>query len=149
MWITNLQETEKSSFANIYMSYVIAYIFLPELASSFSIFCMVNTHDFLYLSVFANSTLYFAKLSQISTSTKLGWSLVLFLNNPTHPTPRNSKDYTFQEAEIWHASSNGPNKMKYEVKKNCTSYPKLNLLGVIARKSLNVRKSLNARKSLN
>ena len=56
-----------------------------------------------------------AKLSQSSTSTKLGWSLVLFLNNPTTPPPRNSKDYTFQEAEIWHASSNGPNKMKYEV----------------------------------
>ena len=86
------------------------YIFLPELASSFSIFCMVNTHDFLYLSVFANSTLYFAKLSQISTSTELGWSLVLFLNCPTPPHPTgNSKDYTFQEAETRHAGSNGPN----------------------------------------
>ena len=49
-----------------------------------------------------------AKLRQSSTSTELGWGLVLFLNSPTHPT-LNSKDYTFQEAEIRHASSNVPN----------------------------------------
>ena len=56
-------------------------------------------------------------LSQSSTSTVMGLSLVLILNSPTTPPTRNSMDYIFQEAEIWHASSNGPNKMKYEVTK--------------------------------
>ena len=39
--------------------------------------------------------------------------IVQFSTPPTHSHPK-SKDYTFQEAEIWHASSNGPSKMKYE-----------------------------------
>ena len=47
---------------------------------------------------------FIAKLSQNSTSTVRGWSLVLFLNFLTTPPTRNSKIYAFQEAEIWHAS---------------------------------------------
>ena len=45
------------------------------------------------------------KLNFNGTGLKL--SLIPQFSDPAPPT-KNSKDYTFQEAEIWHASSNGP-----------------------------------------
>ena len=49
------------------------------------------------------------------TPAKKKAELALFLFPPTTHPPRNSKNYTIQVAEIWHAIYNGPNQKKYKV----------------------------------